>query len=224
MNTRHATNKNLTLLNESHFNGCSVYASGQLIQDYLWRIDEVINKALNEHPRTLVIRFDLHLPAIPNCIDYPIEYGSNVITRFIESFKAQIKADILKKMREGKRVHPCSVRYVWVKERNNAAQAHYHVALMLNNDTYNRLGNYQRPGNNNVTRIINAWASALRIESHVAQSLVHFPQSTPVYYLDRNAQTFPQDYQAVFNRLSYFAKSETKHFGDHSNSFGCSRK
>ena len=224
MNTRHQDNKNLVLLNGSHFNGVVVNGNYQLIENHLYTIQRVLGFSLEEHKRTLVVRFDLHLPARPNCCDFPLEYGSDIISRFLASFKAQLQADLIRKMKQGKRVHHCNARYVWTKERNEAQQDHYHVAIFLNKDTYHSLGDYTQPGDNLVTRIVKAWASALGIEYFDANKLVHFPQDTPYYILDMNAYSFPSDYQSVFHRLSYFAKVDTKHYGNRSHSFGASRK
>ena len=224
MANRHRDNKNLVLLNGSSFNGLAVNANYQLIENHLRSIQRVIGFSLEEHKRTLVVRVDLHLPGRPDCVDYPMEFDTDVISRFMASLKAQVQADQLNKMKQGKRVHPCTVRYVWVKERHEALQDHYHVALFFNHDRYFHLGDYNQFGNNLSTKISTAWASALGIEAFQAASLVHFPQNTPYYCLDMNAANFHPVYQSVFNRLSYLAKVDTKHYGDHSHSFGCSRK
>ncbi|MEZ9537871.1 inovirus Gp2 family protein [Shewanella sp. 10N.286.51.B8] len=224
MNVRHQNNKNLVLHNGSSFNGVAVNANYQLIENHLCSIQRVIGFSLEEHKRTLVVRVDLHLPVRPDCVDYPMEFDTNVISRFMASLKAQVQADLLNKMKQGKRVHPCTVRYVWVKERHEALQDHYHVALFFNHDSYFNLGDYNQFGNNLSTKITTAWASALAREAFQAAPLVHFPQDTPYYCLDMNAVTFHQDYQSVFNRLSYLAKVDTKHYGDRSHSFGASRK
>lgn len=224
MALRHRDNKNLVLLNGSVFNGVAVNHNYQLIENHLCSIQRVIGYSLEDHRRTFVVRVDLHLPARPDCVDYPMEFDTNVISRFMASLKAQVEADLLRKMQQGIRVHPCTVRYVWVKERNDALQDHYHVALFFNRDRYFNLGDYNQLGNNLSTKITKAWASALRREAFQAAPLVHFPKDTPYYTLDRNAVTFHQDYQSVFNRLSYLAKVDTKHYGDRTHSFGCSRK
>jgi hypothetical protein len=224
MNVRHSDNKNLALHNKQSFNGLAVNDNYLLIENYLTSIKRVLGFALQEHSRTLVARFDLHLPASPDCNDFPSEYDNTVISRFFASLNAQIQADLNKKGREGKRVHPCTVRYVWVKERGDALQDHYHVVLFLNHDTYFTLGDYNQPGDNLATKVVTAWASALGVEYFQANPLVHFPGDTPFYYLNKNAASFSSVYQAVFYRLSYFAKVDTKHYGNRSNNFGCSRE
>ena len=217
-------NNNLTIHNQPQFDGWDVVPGYKLVTQYLQSIDSVLSKALSEYPRTLVVRFDLHFPTIPNCPDYPSEFDSTAITRFFESFKAQVNADLAKKEREGKRIHPCTVRYVWAKERADAAQHHYHVALLLNKDTYFVLGSYQEVCDNLAGKIYRAWGSALMCSPDEILSLVHFPSDTPYYHLDRNAPNFDNQYNEVFRRLSYLAKIETKVYGYGGKNFSCSRK
>jgi hypothetical protein len=217
-------NKNLTIFNQSHFNGWEVIPGYEMVTQYLGQIQSVLKNALVSHPRTLVIRFDLHLPSRPDCVDDPFDYDSTVITRFIESFKAQLKADLAKKNREGKRVHPCSVRYLWAKEKDTAPQSHYHVALLLNKDAYYALGNYNKHGDNLANKIYKAWGGALWLDSNEVRGLVHFPSDTPFYHLDTGSLNFGEQYESVFRRLSYLAKAKTKQYGSGGKNFGCSQR
>lgn len=204
------------------FNGLAIIPNYTMLPGYLLKIKSVFDKALMEHPRTFVIRFDLHIPIHPICVDIPNPYSSNVISKFIDSFKAHIKADLNTKRREGKRVHETSIRYIWVKEQKTAQEPHYHVALFLNNDTYFTLGNYDGSGNNLASKVYSAWASALGIEYFSISRYVHFPQDTPTYFVNMNSSKYIDDYNQVFYRLSYLAKLETKVFGTKEKNFGYS--
>ncbi|MBR9728294.1 inovirus Gp2 family protein [Shewanella intestini] len=221
MNPHHPTNPNLQIINNGQYQGFRVYHE-PLIKQYLDATLRTMQHALNEHPRTVMIRFDLHLPVI-NFADSPTFYDSSVISKFFKSLDAKIKHDRAVKGREGKRVHPCSLRYVWVRECAGAATDHYHVAIFLNNDAYSHLGHYAYQGKNLSTRIVEAWASAIGIEEFSAQSLTHFPVN-PMYYINKNASNFEAVIGDAFYRVSYFAKLETKHFGDGIRSFGCSQR
>ncbi|MCI9689787.1 inovirus Gp2 family protein [Vibrio parahaemolyticus] len=219
------SNKKLTILNQSMFNGHEVVSGYNLCVEYLDSIYQLMDRALAEHPRTTVLRFDLRLPKCVSCPDYPYEHDTSVITRFIESFKAQVRADLAKKKREGKRVHHCTIRYVWAKEINEANQPHYHVALLLNKDTYYGFGDYRTLSENLAGKIYRAWASALMYgDTEEVMGLVHIPSDTPCYYLDRNSLDYQQQCNNVFRRLSYLAKVETKQYGRCSKNFCCSRK
>ena len=219
----HTENKNLSILAGNDYMGMPVYQSEPLAESYLNAINNTITRALNEHPRTLAVRFDLHLPKIVNDPDYPQDLHNTLITRFIESFKAKHKAAEVRKAREGKRVYKSNVRFIWARERNDADQDHWHVMLFLNNDAFNSLGSYQQFGDNNLTRIIEAWGSVTGLDSFSARNLVHIPQN-PLYFLKANSPNFLSVVDDVFFRASYFAKLTTKHYGNGSgNAFGSSR-
>ena len=221
MSKRHPLNTNLTVISNGQYKGFKVYPR-PLSAEYLDAILQTLQAAMNEHPRTFMVRFDLHLPQL-NFRDSPTVYDSTVISKFFKSLDAKIQHDRLIKGREGKRVHPSTQRIIWAKERACADTDHYHIAIFLNNDAYNHLGNYNRSGQNLSTKIVEAWASALGLDDYSTRHLVHFPEDTPVYYLNRNAPNYPQTFAGAFFRLSYLAKLETKHYGDRTRSFGCSR-
>lgn len=221
MQKRHSSNTNLTVISNGLYQGFSVYPK-PLSAQYLDAILRTMQATLNEHPRTLMVRFDLHLPHLNFC-DSPAIYDSTVISKFFKSLDAKIEHDRNIKRQEGKRVHPCTMRHVWARERADAVTDHYHVAIFLNNDAYSHLGDYNRNGRNLSTKIVEAWASALGLDEYVARNLVHFPVDTPVYYINRNAADYPQTFASAFYRLSYLAKLETKYYGDRSRSFGCSQ-
>jgi hypothetical protein len=234
---RHPLNRNLVLTSKCTWQGFPILEHrGTVVVNYLQRIYEVIQKAINVHPRTCAFRCDLRFPV------YGCEPDTAVISRFIESLKAQMKSDELRKIKEQKRVHPNQLRYIWVKECDSANNWHYHVCLFVNRDVYFTLGLY---GNlpvyddsnrdvpftqtveaverkNMAERIRVAWASALGMTRDSTVGLVHFPTNS-TYHLNVNAEDFKEVYQALFSRVSYFAKSETKHYGDRTNNFGSSR-
>lgn len=141
-----------------HQSGLSVQTHcGPLSVRYLQEIESTLRQAVSCHPRTLAVRVDLRFPANAQRTD------DAVISRFFASLKAQIEADLNAKDRAGRRVHPCTLRYVWVREQDSAPRQHYHVLLLLNADTYNCLGNYQAESGNLAYRIRSAWASAVGV-------------------------------------------------------------
>ncbi|MCG9698026.1 inovirus Gp2 family protein [Shewanella sp. Isolate11] len=221
MSKRHSSNTNLTVISDGQYQGLTVYAK-PLSAQYLDASLRTIHAALNEHPRTLMVRFDLHLPQL-NFDDSPMWYDSGVIGKFFKSLNVKIQNDRDIKAREGKRVHPCSMRYVWARERADAATDHYHVAIFLNNDAYNHLGHYNYDGRNLSTKIVEAWASALGLDDFECRHLVHFPESKPMHYINKNALDYPQIFAQAFYRLSYLAKLATKHYGDRARSFSRSQ-
>jgi hypothetical protein len=227
MNTRHQTNKNLTTFTGDTYYDFPLYKHTTFIEPYLNKTFQVIESAVQEHSKVMIIRVDLHLPHRPNCRDYPVPYDGSVISKFTASLNAQLKADLQKKNRMGGRVHNCPVRYVWVKETATVPQEHYHVVLCLNNHAYSHLGNVNdaKTGsdNNLVGKIIKAWASALSLYPHEAGNLVHIPSDNPVYYLNKHNSSYAYELARVYKRVSYLAKAKTKNYSNYSHSFGSSR-
>lgn len=203
---------------------------GLINYNYLDKIIEVIDRSVAKHPRTFALRFDLHLPDIQQNDIYG-QYrvtGRNdaaVISRFIDSLKAHIRADIARR-RRNTRVHPSTIRYVWVREFNPSSviirKWHYHVLILLNKDTYAYPGNYQ-DNNNLASMIVDAWASALRLNEKECISLVHFPKK-PYYHLNRRDPiTFHEKRGQLIYRVSYMAKLATKSTEDGYRSLGYSQ-
>ena len=221
-------NTNLSLHHAGDWQGIPVQPQrGPLVTNYLERIHFVIANAVADHTRTCVFRCDLKFPA------HGFEPDTAVISRFVDSLKAQLNANAQRKERQGKRQHLCQLRYIWVKERDSSHLWHYHVALFVNRDSYFTLGACRPVANNTgrdapfmqmnmVDRIRAAWASAMGINVQQIGGLVHLPNN-PIYHLDGNDTAFDSQYAELFHRLSYFAKLDTKHYGDGTNNFGCSR-
>ncbi|ACQ92790.1 conserved hypothetical protein [Tolumonas auensis DSM 9187] len=203
---------------------------GELTPSYLSRMMDVINKGVNEHPRTFAIRIDLRLPGL-GCHaplmehDMPTSFAktdSSVISRFFSSLEAKIISDINARKRTGTRVHSCTLRYAWVKEQNNEHKDHYHTFILLNKDTYAFLGQYT--GINNLAYIImSAWSSALGLHIDLARELVHLPEN-PCYYLDVNKPDFNLNLDRFIYRISYMAKAKSKNINPQYRSFGCSNR
>jgi hypothetical protein len=188
---------------------------GPLIFDYLDSIYRTIGAALAISPRTFAVRFDLHLPANFD------ERDTAVISRFFASLKAQLDAADARNYREGKRVHPHNLRYIWVCEIGAFGKPHYHVLVLLNEDRFRTLGSFSAEEGNLSARIKKAWASALRLPVEQATRLVHFPDN-PQYHLDVNEPGFRDVLKKLFFRVSYFAKTPTKVFDRERRSFGAS--
>jgi hypothetical protein len=186
---------------------------GPLLEGYLCGIDKTLVNALNAYPRTCAIRFDLRISEVNQHI------GSNVISRFTDSLKAHVKADLNRKGKSGK----CKLRYVWAKEQSHGDYPHYHFVLLLNGNVYNAIGRYNADKGNMAAMINSAWASALGLTVGESLGLIHFPDNA-VYMVNRNQREYLNQISDLFFRLSYLAKVDTKVFGDGSNNFYCSIK
>ncbi|MCL1090931.1 inovirus Gp2 family protein [Shewanella profunda] len=109
------------------------------------------------------------------------------MTRFLDSLKAQLKAGFLAKLRNTDlcQVHASELFYIWVKEMSGRDKCHYHVCLFFNGNAYKSLGKFELGRANMYNRIHKAWASALKIDIHQAQGLIHFPEN-PQYLPGRD--------------------------------------
>lgn len=160
------------------------------------RIRETVRHALNVHPRLTALRVDLRFPDVPAATD------AAVISRFINALKARIDAYQKRKHREGKRVHPTTLHYVWVREFGECkGKKHYHLMLLVNRDTWCRAGDYRAPGSL-AGMIKQAWCSALGVDvgcmtrqysvrcvrpAPVSRSLNHYPVTKSGCCLRRRA-------------------------------------
>lgn len=177
------------------------------------RIADTFNCALSAYPRVLALRVDLRLPDTPAATD------AAVISRFTDSLKARIETVQQRKRREGKRVWPTTLRFVWAREFGEIkGKKHYHVVLLLNRDTWCGPGDYKDP-DSLAGMIKQAWCSALQVDAQAHSVLARFPAS-PSCWLTRGEDA---QLQQALLQATYLAKLETKIAGDGERNFGCSR-
>lgn len=188
-------------------------------EHYTQKINYTIRKSLLTYNRVTAIRVDLRFPS-SNTLHSD---DSNAITRFFESLKAKINADLKRKNKAWKRNHSCLLFYVWVREFgeiNN--KKHYHVLLLLNKDVYWSLGDFIKTEGTLYTLIQQAWCSAIEVNYPDERYLVHIPDNA-VTWLDNNEAYNENTIFKLNQRCSYLAKEHTKYYGDGERSFGCNR-
>lgn len=188
-------------------------------EHYIQKINHTIRKSLLTCNRITAIRVDLRFPS-ENIFYFS---DSRVITRFFESLKAKIDADLKRKNKAWKRNHSCPLFYVWVREFgeiNN--KKHYHVILLLNKDVYWSLGDFIKTEGTLYVFIQQAWCSAIDVNFPDKRYLVHIPDNA-VTWLDNNNTNNESTIFELNQRCSYLAKEHTKYYGDGERSFGCSR-
>ncbi|MDU4251181.1 MULTISPECIES: inovirus Gp2 family protein [unclassified Pseudomonas] len=194
----------------------------ELIPHYLQRTHALLMDCLKSHPRWSVFRIDLR---VPDGESLPLR----AMTDFIESMKSQLMHAQAVKRAAGKRGYDPMLRYLWVREWQDADFPHYHVALLLNRDAYFSLGDYSQLQSDVCSyetmlagRICKAWGAALGMDWRVAGRGVYFPERPVSPLLLRHAN-YLQQFAGVFYRLSYFAKLDTKPDGDGQRNFGMSQ-
>lgn len=199
-----------------------ITSHGPLNKHYLDKLVQTVDRALAYHHRTLLIRVDLRLPDADIDADLDAAVDPAVISRFMASLKAQSKADLKRKRKANIQVHPCVIRFYWVKEFNQEGKKHYHILLLLNKNTYAFLGGYHKVSGTLASMICKAWARALRVEYPENKSLVYFPDN-PCYYLAYQKEFSSNPYIEALYRSSYLAKFKSKIIGPEERSFGCSQ-
>ncbi len=215
---RHPQNHNLHIHHDHTYQGLPVmHEKGPFIREHLQRLYDTMQRALDEHPRTFAFRVELKFPSSGMLPSYA--FRNEVISRFFESFKAKIEHSRGMAKRRNRYAHPCTVRYIWVREIASSDRPHYHLVIFLNKDAYSVLGYFQSEGRNVFNRLEEAWASALRLPREAVAGLVHVPQN-PGYYISRDDE---QSQAEFFRRASYLCKTATKMYGDRQHSFGASR-
>lgn len=190
---------------------------GPFITEYLASLKNTIGLALGQYPRLLAFRVDLRLPLGIDLPDYA--YTNQVMSKFIESFKAKIEHNRGKARDQNPYAHGCKVRYVWVREIGAGERPHYHILILLNRDAFYTVGRLQSENPNMVSRLQEAWASALRLKTEQMNGLVELPDNS-MYRVDREDIG---GLSKLFHRASYLCKVATKSFGDGQHGFGCSR-
>ncbi|MBE0131178.1 inovirus Gp2 family protein [Citrobacter amalonaticus] len=200
---------------------------GPLNSYYMTRITEISDKAIEAHARTSVFTFVLRLPEYRDTGD-SIACNPNLraglMERFTGALRARIDAHQERRQREGYQVYPTGLRYVWVREVGESGKSHYHVAIFVNKDTFNALGDYSRRDNNLGSYISDAWMSALGLlDMPEYRTLVSFT-NTP-HYLERLRQDrFERQRKELLSHLGYCAKERTKAYSKEERSFGGSIK
>jgi hypothetical protein len=213
---RHSSDPNLWIYNGYAYNGMPlVWQQGPFIHNYLQRIDETIQGALQEHANLMAVRVDLRLPLQFDWRRQPD--WRPVFSRFTASLKAKVGAKQAKAIRDGKRFHPTKVHFIWTREFGQNGHPHYHCVLFFNKQTFRGLGEFNPYSGSLYGMISSAWASALGMDEHLADGLVSIPRN-PIYRITRGER-----YDDLFRRLSYFAKLASKLFGSGSHNFGTSR-
>ena len=216
---RHKINTNLSLHYNDTYQGLPVMVGkGPFVVNHLFQLQHLMVSALTRHHRIYAIRFDLRLPKDKSA--RPIDaLTNNVIQRFYASYKNKIQIDRKRAKSANSRTHDSYVLYAWAREIASQEQQHYHGIVFLNHDAYNSLGTFELGRRNNYNRLVESWASALKIPVEKAASLVHIPKNA-TYRIDIDDR---ESQKRFFRRASYICKAATKQYGNGQHGFGCSR-
>ncbi|MGY2228157.1 inovirus Gp2 family protein [Pseudomonas tolaasii] len=217
---RHSDNTNLHLHYDDTFEDLPVMVDkGPFVREYLSALKRTIELAMAEYPRVLAFRVDLRLPQAIDLSDYT----NQIISDFFESFRRKIQYHQTKVRERNGYARGCKVRYVWSREFGQGGKPHYHVLILLNGDAYYTVGRLRSERVNMISRMEEAWASALGLSVDQVRGVVHIPEN-PEYRIDRHVRSGDVgELPALFRRSSYLCKKATKSFGDRQRGFDTSR-
>lgn len=217
--SRHPDNRNLQLTHDDHYQGLPLLPKhGPYIISYLDGLKSTMERAWNDHPRSLCIRFELMIPHSPVCGNEIVHEG--LMKRFSASLESKIYSERVRTRKRLGSAHHSSVRVVWSLEESSRDRDHYHILILVNHDAYRGLGSLDPEAESLGNMIRAAWASALGLPYHIGYGFVTFPPN-PIYRLRGN--TDYAEFAEVFRRASYMCKVRTKVYGDRRQSFGYSR-
>ncbi|HFH3882473.1 MULTISPECIES: inovirus Gp2 family protein [Pseudomonas aeruginosa group] len=215
---RHPQNTNLHIHTDPFFEGLPVMVEkGPFISEYLATLKSTIGLALGQYPRLLAFRADLRLPLGIDLPEYA--YTNAVIREFWGSFKEKIEHNRKVARKSNPHAHGCEVRYAWAREVGAGERPHYHLLILLNRDAFYSVGKLQSENPNMISRLQEAWASALGLQLDQMSGLVEIPDNA-TYRVDRDDG---DALACLFHRASYLCKVATKRFGDGQHGFRCSR-
>lgn len=140
----------------------------------LAKINDQVSAMLSHHCKVMVFRLDLRL--------YSPSMDNQVMTGFLKRYRKRLQTS-LGLMRVG---------YLWCREQHRANQHHYHLAVLVDGNQY------QRP--KALINIARQYWDELDIGS------IHIPKQC--YAVIRRGDD--QAYQEQFERLSYLAKVYSK--------------
>ncbi|MBT1446362.1 inovirus-type Gp2 protein [Shewanella sp. JM162201] len=183
---------------------------------YQSRINCVIERGLMLSSRLSVFRFDLRFPQIYTVNDHPY------MRRFFDSLKYRLQRYMDLKRLGGGYYHKLTFGYVWVREKDEAWNYHYHLALIVSKDVFYGWGVFDLNICNLSSMVIESWASALGLNEIEVDGCAHFVRN--VFYLNINSPEYFLQRQSVDSALNYLAKNKTKILDDEYRNFGCSQK
>jgi len=229
--SRHRDYPNLKLIYGDEWRGLPLGKQAPYGERYLEVNLNVMRSAIERHRRSFAVLFILRLP---NGYNIPV---NGLISRFTKSFKAQVRADLSARSNDSGRRLQSDVTFLWAREKGKSENYHFHVAIFLNRDVYNSIGNYKlqwcigsydffAPGRSRAGslhhRLTRAWATALGIVEVKGAGLVEYPENAQ-YHLDAHDIDFPFAFADLFGRLSYMAKIRTKDYRAGADCYGSSR-
>ncbi len=174
----------------------------------LHSLTNLLQQYVEKHSKALVVRFDVHYP-----MAYPViqdnYHISEALAYLIKIYKRQ----------------GLDPKYFWVREQGRSIHHHYHVVIFLD-------GQKIRSYSHVFHKIEEIWGRALQCD---VKGCIHHCNRDYDGSIDMNRnglcvrrcdgpEKMQEQMQAVYNQISYLAKTETKVFNNNGiRNFGMSR-
>lgn len=215
---RHPLNTNLAIHTGPVYKGFRVLTpEGGLIKGYLDTVLKTTDYALDEHPRTYAMRFDLRWPRADEF--HVLDYSNEPVGRFVKHLRGSIEEHYHTAVAQGRRAHQSALRYIWAREVGASGRPHLHFLTYVNRDTYFGMGKYGSVDRNMYNRIRDAWDYALDIQDGFFPGLVHMCGDFHVFARDGRP-----GWADLIQAGSYLCKLESKEYGTPFHAFGSSCK
>ena len=104
---------------------------GPFVEQYLEKLYQTLQYALNDYARVFAFRFDLRLPHGKTLTDNAMT--SRVVARLRRHWRRR-SVMIVCARRLNRLAHDTCVRLFWVRERGQVGLPHYHCIILLNRD------------------------------------------------------------------------------------------
>ena len=156
--------------------------SGQFNTEYQHRRHQALAEALEQYPLVYAIRCVLYFPAEQR--ENHFMSDDDIITHFVESFKAQLLWDLFRALRRNLYRQECCVRFACAREEQ-IDQTAFDVTILLNHSAFFAFGDFITERNNMFKRLTGAWADAVGLPVTSANGLIHIPKN-PDYHIRRD--------------------------------------
>lgn len=179
---------------DSTFNGHSINTNMDknhgCYEKVLNKIETVMNSMLENHSKIMITRLDLRYPNNDNII---------CESKQISDFSYNLKRSLNREKNAGN--HFVDAQVLTVQEQDRSNHPHFHVAVIVNGNAKNSPYSIHEKADK-------LWK--LATDSSLDGLVDHCNRNKNGIIVDRNSDSFKEDYDKAFYQLSYLAKVRGK--------------
>lgn len=150
--------------------------------EYQHQCREALAEAHAQYPLVYSIRCVLYFPAEQR--ENHFMSDDDIITNFVESFKAQLLWDLSRALRRTLYRQEYCVRFACAMEEQ-FDQTAFDVTILLNHTAIFELGDFMTERNNNFKRITGTWANTIGLPVTSGNALIYVPRN-PYHHISRD--------------------------------------